>query len=198
MSVAWIYTSPWTPERVAHLKQMHADGFSFSQMAETIDGGFTRNACIGKAKRLHLTRDCVNPSKQKSGRPRKKRIAKPILKIIQRLQRTNSYNGDMRIVETVETDMPEPDPSHDAIPRKQRRTLFELEPNDCRWPCGDPCDKDFFFCGGSVVPDKPYCRVHYRIAYRRGAAVVTIRPQLTRRSQREAAVRDVLKRAAAP
>lgn len=43
----------WTTERVDLLKQLHAQGFSASQMAKAL-GGVTRNAAIGKCVRLGL------------------------------------------------------------------------------------------------------------------------------------------------
>lgn len=35
----------------------------------------------------------------------------------------------------------------------------------CLWPIGDPGDPDFHFCGGAVVPGKPYCSEHAARAY---------------------------------
>lgn len=49
-------TSNWTPERIERLKQLHADGYSGSQIAAAL-GGLTRNAVIGKAHRLGLKRE---------------------------------------------------------------------------------------------------------------------------------------------
>lgn len=50
--------SPWSPDAVARLKSLHALGWSFSRIAaalsETFVMTFSRNATIGKAKRLGL------------------------------------------------------------------------------------------------------------------------------------------------
>lgn len=45
----------WTPERVEILTRMWAEGFSARQIADKL-GGITRNAVIGKAHRLNLSR----------------------------------------------------------------------------------------------------------------------------------------------
>jgi hypothetical protein len=39
----------------------------------------------------------------------------------------------------------------------------------CRWPCGDPEQPDFHFCGNPVA-EKSYCALHRAIAYRRNRA----------------------------
>lgn len=35
----------------------------------------------------------------------------------------------------------------------------------CCWPTGDPKKNGFVFCGGTVVPGKPYCLPHCQEAY---------------------------------
>jgi GcrA cell cycle regulator len=50
-------------------------------------------------------------------------------------------------------------------PPTQRRTFMELRLDECRWPYGDPRDKDFRFCGGRQLDGRPYCGVHCRMAY---------------------------------
>jgi len=42
--------------------------------------------------------------------------------------------------------------------------ILALGPASCRWPCGDPEDQGFRFCGGPVVAP-PYCEFHRRAAY---------------------------------
>jgi GcrA cell cycle regulator len=52
------------------------------------------------------------------------------------------------------------------IPRRQRRSLFELSEHSCRWPIGDPRSSRFFFCGAQPVLNRPYCAEHCTRAYR--------------------------------
>lgn len=44
----------WTDERVEKLKVLHANGYSFSEIAAELGGGISRNGAIGKAHRLGL------------------------------------------------------------------------------------------------------------------------------------------------
>lgn len=53
------------------------------------------------------------------------------------------------------------------IPRRQRRSLFELSDDTCRWPVGDPKSSRFFFCGAQRLRNKPYCAEHCARAARR-------------------------------
>ena len=52
-----------------------------------------------------------------------------------------------------------------AIPLKERRTLRALGNNECRWPYGDPRQKDFYFCGKHRMGSSPYCEFHKRRAF---------------------------------
>ena len=52
-----------------------------------------------------------------------------------------------------------------VIPPKERRTLRGLKQDECRWPYGDPRQKDFYFCGKPRVGDSPYCEFHKRRAF---------------------------------
>ena len=49
------FRSPaWTPERIALLRQLHAEGVRFEAIAAQLGGGITKNAAIGQARRLGL------------------------------------------------------------------------------------------------------------------------------------------------
>ena len=53
----------WSEDRVQQLKDMWAKGMSARQIAETLGGGVTRNAVIGKAHRIGLSQP--SPAKAK-------------------------------------------------------------------------------------------------------------------------------------
>lgn len=56
--------SDWTPERIAKLSLLHAQGISFRQIAAAL-GGVSKSACIGKSKNLKLeNRRGVAPPKR--------------------------------------------------------------------------------------------------------------------------------------
>ena len=55
-----------------------------------------------------------------------------------------------------------------ASPHKnngEKCCLMDLKTNTCRWPIGEPEDKDFHFCGKQTVTGKPYCSDHCQEAY---------------------------------
>jgi ribosomal protein S18 acetylase RimI-like enzyme len=53
----------------------------------------------------------------------------------------------------------------DTIPLAQRRTVVTIEQLSCRWPIGDPQQKDFYFCGARTETENSYCARHRAIAY---------------------------------
>lgn len=52
----------WTDEKVATLRRLHDEGFSFSHIAASVR--MTRNACIGKAARLGLKKPNYQPMRK--------------------------------------------------------------------------------------------------------------------------------------
>jgi GcrA cell cycle regulator len=44
-------------------------------------------------------------------------------------------------------------------------TILNLTERMCKWPIGDPRDKDFHFCGKAAHGNLPYCAEHAAIAY---------------------------------
>lgn len=57
---------------------------------------------------------------------------------------------------------PEPDRK---MPLRLELRKLEWSRSKCCWPIGDPKFTGFTFCGGSVVPGKPYCLEHCQEAY---------------------------------
>ena len=41
----------------------------------------------------------------------------------------------------------------------------EWSRNRCCWPLGDPKLPGFSFCGTSIIPGRPYCEEHSKLAY---------------------------------
>ncbi len=154
----------WTEERVAMLGNLLRGGLSAGQIAEEM-GGITRNAVIGKARRLGLGFCATNPG----GRPKSGR--KP---------RAHPF-----------VDRKPPNVAPGAIADLQPEivanpvTLLELTEWTCRWPIGDPTSPDFVFCGALPVPGHSYCAGHCRLAY---AGPVT-----TSRGERELMIRRMAK-----
>ena len=51
------------------------------------------------------------------------------------------------------------------LPLRFELRQLEWSRSKCCWPTGDPKINGFVFCGGSVVPGKPYCLPHCQEAY---------------------------------
>lgn len=52
-----------------------------------------------------------------------------------------------------------------AEKKSLRLGLMELTDKTCKWPVGDPASDDFWFCGLSSEPGKPYCAAHSALAF---------------------------------
>ena len=158
----------WTDERVERLTKLWADGLSASQIAAEL-GGVSRNAVIGKVRRLNL------PGRAKSGgssSSRSKRVASG----------RGSYGacsgapctaGATALKQDVIADaIAEVDtrPIKDVVvPISRRLPLTELTEKTCKWPVGDPLQEDFCFCGVYCDESAPYCTYHARLAFQPAA-----------------------------
>ena len=178
----------WTAERIDMLKSLWTGGVSCSKIADRVNevsffaGSISRNAVIGKARRLGLEkrRIGVNPLKEaelaRNGRkPRKSRKSRA------NPQRISALNFTHRTGESLPPTFPtEPPPAtlEETSPVAQRCTIAELTEANCHWPIGDPGKPDFAFCGGVAIEGLPYCVCHARIAY------VPMRPRQPRMPDR--------------
>lgn len=131
----------WTEERVELLKKLWQDGLSASQIARQL-GGVTRNAVIGKVRRMHLPYRTA---------PRHGRPQPPAGSVL--LYAPSSP----RAIRGCEKDAP--------LPARRFRTSDQpCSMNSCSWPIGHPGALGFSFCGDEAA-DGPYCVRHTRVAY---------------------------------
>lgn len=152
-------TVTWTPERVDILKQLWKDGLTASQISKRL-GGVTRNACIGKVRRLSLPfrgsgRPKYNPGASRSiATPRELKArrtqARARVSTVQELFKAEAYVSSSPEL---------------VIPINERKQLVDLTSSDCCSPIGDPKEKDFHFCGRPRVVGLPYCEHHARRNY---------------------------------
>lgn len=143
----------WTDAKTDELRTALADGLTFSEAALRV--GCSRAAAIGKADRLGV-RSLHSPFSVGSIQPKVPKI---------RAARKS------RAKQPKEAARPEPvvapDPSFvnrpssgDGVAIMELRLL-----RMCRWPCGDPQDNAFRFCGASIDPAATYCALHRALAY---------------------------------
>jgi hypothetical protein len=67
----------------------------------------------------------------------------------------------------MKADAPKPQPmkqAHDGAPAPLMISFDDLADNHCRWPCGDPRDPAFGFCGHEKERGS-YCSFHAALAY---------------------------------
>jgi GcrA cell cycle regulator len=139
----------WTPDRIDQLRRLFDAGYTCSQIAYEIS--VTRNAVIGKISRLGLSRPKGATGERRPSAPRAK--ARPNQARILRMLRAE----------------PEPPAEAEESSNGHRCSLFDLSPQNCRWPIGRPGADDFGFCGSVPVEGLPYCPGHARMAYRSAA-----------------------------
>lgn len=142
--------SDWTADdREERLKQMWIDGLSASQIARAL-GGVTRNAVLGKAIRLGLS----------------KRAPRPVSAALV----GNIEPEPMAPKKVAPAPAPRPDlsitlagePPAIMLKGLGRVTLLNCTSHQCRWPHGDPATREFHLCGHPQFTGRPspYCEFH--------------------------------------
>jgi GcrA cell cycle regulator len=157
--------SPWTKERTRLLRRRWSQGGRVREIAAELGHGITYNAVIAKIHRLGISK--LSPYGGAPGRryaantrPADRPVYPQRAPYWFRKGPLPAWVVNARpYMETVGADA--------RIPRRQRRSLFELSDDTCRWPVGDPRSCRFFFCGAQPVRNKPYCAAHCARAYRR-------------------------------
>jgi hypothetical protein len=146
----------WTPERVAALPQLIADGLSLSQIAAQFGHGFNRNMVGGKIDRMGLA----------DGRPLKIKVLKPADPKQRQRDTARAAGVAGRIAARQEAGRPPRRPPSPAEAPPMRRegwsflTAFaDLQRNQCRAP--DPAISDppsaYRYCGRPTADGTSYC-----------------------------------------
>jgi GcrA cell cycle regulator len=158
----------WAPEHSGALRDCLSRGMSYGQAADAINARFgtefTRNAAIGRAKRLGLKTLSVRKVLPKPKRPGRWGESAP--------------KAPLKV--------PRPDASVAPIPApvsvkpvklrcvgiKPRLLAFaDLEPGDCRYPYGGEEEGETYaFCGHPRLPHSSYCRPHHALTHGPGTA----------------------------
>ena len=135
----------WTEEKVEKLKELWGKGKTASQIAEVI-GGLSRNAIIGKAFRLQLSKKIIK-------RPKINSSINPNFKekdIIQRKSRKVKFRSLLL--------------DKNFEPAKNL-SLEELTENTCKYMEGHPNEKSASFCGRKNVEKFSYCPLHLIVVF---------------------------------
>lgn len=150
-----IFNSVWdtVPELIGKLKDLLTQKLSMGQIADQLGNGLTRNAIIGKTRRMGWER------------PRAETKVSP-QKVNHVRDKTRIKIASTHVVSTYKevTEMPVAIADRD-IPKEQRKTILQLESWHCRYPVGEPSSEDFFFCGATQIEGSSYCAHHNAICY---------------------------------
>lgn len=177
----------WTEDRVELLKKLWGEGRTAAEIAGEL-GGVTRNAVIGKAHRLKLS-GRASPIQQNkkpansSAPPAAKKVApKPANQDVQAEAKKPVFASPIVTDEISEADK-----------KRKRVSLLDLAANGCRWPIGDPREKNFGFCGcRKSDPASPYCDEHAAVAYQQAGRVRELSAEDLEREEKARAERMAL------
>lgn len=152
----------WSAETIGRLRDLWEEGYSTARIGRQL--GVTKNAVVGKARRLCLS-PRPSPIKYTSEpRPRKPRAPR-------------SERNTLPLLACLNSSTPAPEPSKPYVPkivhpeaRVERpvaaKSVFITSRHPCCWPLGDPKDKENFrFCSDPSVLGRPYCAKHCEMAY---------------------------------
>lgn len=160
----------WTNKREDRLRELWTQtGLSAAEIAEELGGNVTRNAIIGKARRMKLpnkapTKEEVH--KKETGpwkrAAREREMRQRILSKIKAKRPTIPTNA-----------RPSKSEAWEPLPGVQPVALADLVPSSCRWPIGQ--ESPYLFCGKAHVPGRSYCAEHRAIS----SGNVGVKPRLT-------------------
>jgi GcrA cell cycle regulator len=157
-------STDWAPDHSVALREYLAKGMSYSEIAQAINArfktGYSRNAAIGRAKRMGLLgpnrpNDLPKPPLSTQAprlRKLRERYAAEVMRPMPIFERAEPVK--LRCVEI--------DPRH--------LSLCDLEPGDCRYPYGgDEEGEAITFCGHPRRQGSSYCAPHFHLTRGPGA-----------------------------
>jgi GcrA cell cycle regulator len=150
----------WAPEHSGALRENLARGLSFSESVKAINlkfsTAYSRNAAIGRAKRMGLTREDRPKSQLSAKPPSLQRIVEPR----STEHRMLAFHWPAPVFERVE-----PTKLRCVAIEPQHLSLIELEYGDCRYPYGgDEEGEAITFCGHHRRPGSSYCTPHFHLS----------------------------------
>jgi len=144
-------TASWPVARMTILVDGHRDGLSFGDIATKT--GMTRSACIGKGSRLGLPPRAPQPGQMTTPRvPRAAPVAAAKAPAMPALPQPRPSERRHLSRDEIKAAL--------ALPGTAPVMISALSSRQCRWPVGDPRDRDFSFCGRLKPLAGPYCAAH--------------------------------------
>ena len=150
----------WPPEHSSALRRHFDAGLSFSEIARAINlkftTAYTRNAVLGRAKRMGLVCSGRPQPSLQAGPPCQERIveSKPVEPGSAAMRRLTAI---LKSQEPPKLRCAEVEPRH--------LSLIELECGDCHYPYGGDEDGEAItFCGRPRQPGSSYCTPHFQLS----------------------------------
>ena len=144
---------PWTEDAVACLRRLWQAGRPTAEIGRRL--GISKNAVIGKARRLHL-QGRPNPVGQPRSSQRQDR------RPAQRREPARTHPADLNAGAAISAPARLGPAPIDDLPRRARAPGPAPA---CCWPIGEPGRAGFRFCGEPASDHKPYCPTHAGLAY---------------------------------
>lgn len=149
----------WTDERTAELKKLWIAGNSAATCARILGGGVTRNACIGKVKRMGLSNRPKAAAPQKAAAvPRAPSVPRKQMGISAATRLAAAQGAPAPVLAPPQDLRPDPKIAREPL----RVDMLALGAHQCRWPLVKV--PPFTFCGLQTEGGGSYCREHERIA----------------------------------
>jgi len=152
----------WATAHCDALREHFARGLSYSQIAGAINAKFgtcyTRNAALGRAKRMGLSRP-DRPGDSPAHFPMRPPPAKPARLERPRERHVPEFMKPMPVFQRIEQ------PKLRCVEIAPRHlSLVELEAGDCRYPYGgDEEGETITFCGHPRREGSSYCAPHFHL-----------------------------------
>lgn len=149
----------WTKKEEELVRKLWTQGASASTIAQKL-GGLSRNAVIGKARRLGLN-------------GRKPTSRERIVAMRAKAPGATSHAGAIvqrrvRMAERRKYRANQPEPVH--TPETAVHSIIDLKRHHCRWPIGEPGKPGFAFCGAQKTIGSSYCQHHDHVSQYGSAA----------------------------
>lgn len=144
--------------RDARLRVLHAEGASFSTIGAEL--GCSRNVAISRANRIGLASRGKQRRKAEATRVRVHQPA--VLHIPKPKHNQTPLHAERKQAVDDRQAQVAQEAEDRAIPKRQRKTIMQLENKHCRFPVGMPGEPGFFYCGGKAnnAAGQVYCSVH--------------------------------------
>lgn len=184
--------SNWTAERIELLKQLWLNGVTSTEIAGQLD--ISRNAVLGKIKRLGLNRYITQPEHPSPVPSNSKPVSSKSGKTVS--AGAKRKNPAKPASEKPEKSLPirfsrprnQPKPARETPPaRKVSRAptalqarylrIWDLQEGCCKWPLGEAMEKAEFFCGAPSETGTSWCSYHCAIAFPKAHAPKPDMPQ---------------------